>query len=60
MSSSVPYVGGPFAGGANPDPFIDEIQMRSPAGTGRYILSEDDHGRPVYQWQPENAGQAAG
>lgn len=50
---SARYIGGPFNGGANPEAFIDEIQMRSPAGTGRYVLDQDDDGRDIYRWEPE-------
>ncbi|MGW0033006.1 hypothetical protein ACWDXD_24715 [Streptomyces sp. NPDC003314] len=55
MNTHVPYIGGPFAGGANPDSFIEEIAMSSPAGVGRYVLEPDpdEEGRQVYRWIPE-------
>jgi hypothetical protein len=55
MSASPRYVGGPFHGGVNPDDFIDQIEMRSPAGLGRYVLDRDEHDRPIYRWEPEVA-----
>lgn len=54
---SARYVGGPFNGGSNPDAFIDEIQMRSPAGTGRYVRDQDDEGQDIYRWEPEASGE---
>ncbi|MFD7757875.1 hypothetical protein [Streptomyces sp. NPDC059757] len=39
--SSARYVGGPFDGGTNPDTFIDVIEMRTPAGSGRYVRDQD-------------------
>ncbi|MCG8971799.1 hypothetical protein [Streptomyces sp. CL12-4] len=54
------YVGGPFAGGTAPDDFIDRIDMRSPAGTGAYVLAQDEEtGTQFYRWEPEAAGQGA-
>ncbi|NML55123.1 hypothetical protein HHL19_35660 [Streptomyces sp. R302] len=53
MNTRTRYIGGPFDGGANPDDFIDEIEMRTPAGCGRYVREEDESGRPVYRWEPE-------
>ncbi|MER7937886.1 MULTISPECIES: hypothetical protein [unclassified Streptomyces] len=47
------YIGGPFDGGSNPDSFIDEIVMRSPSGTGRYVQDTDQDGATVYRWEPE-------
>ncbi|MEV7960275.1 hypothetical protein [Streptomyces sp. NPDC088141] len=53
------YVGGPFDGGENPDELIDEIEMRTPAGTswttttaeqrstGGFLLRNDRLGMPV-------------
>jgi hypothetical protein len=54
---SARYVGGPFNGGSNPDAFIDEIQMRTPAGTGRYVRDRDEEGRDVYRWEPEASAE---
>jgi hypothetical protein len=51
--SSARYVGGPFDGGSNPDTFIDEIAMRTPAGCGRYVLEQDEGGIAVYRWEPD-------
>ncbi|MEV8344599.1 hypothetical protein [Streptomyces niveus] len=48
------YVGGPFDGGTAPDAFIDRIDMRSPAGTGAYVLTRDEEtGTQVYRWEAE-------
>lgn len=53
------YVGGPFAGGTAPDDFIDHIAMRSPAGTGTYVLTQDEEtDTQVYRWEPEGEGTA--
>ncbi|MEV0487272.1 hypothetical protein AB0I69_42570 [Streptomyces sp. NPDC050508] len=51
--SNARYVGGPFDGGSNPDTFIDEIAMRTPAGCGRYVLEQDEGGIAVYRWEPD-------
>ncbi|MFB8025962.1 MULTISPECIES: hypothetical protein [unclassified Streptomyces] len=51
--SSARYVGGPFDGGINPEDFIDEIAMRTPAGSGRYVRAEDESGAVVYRWEPD-------
>ncbi|MBG7704831.1 hypothetical protein HCJ76_43920 [Streptomyces sp. MC1] len=53
-TDGVPYVGGPFDGGYNPDGEIDAIDIRRGGGheCGRYVLAEVD-GRQVYQWEPE-------
>ncbi|MFI7415315.1 hypothetical protein ACIBU0_42445 [Streptomyces sp. NPDC049627] len=57
------YVGGPFDGGKAPDDFIDRIDMRSPAGSGAYVLTRDEEtDTQVYVWEPEKsetAGQQA-
>ncbi|MFK0159185.1 hypothetical protein ACIQVK_44830 [Streptomyces sp. NPDC090493] len=54
------YVGGPFDGGTAPDDFIDRIDMRSPAGTGAYVLTRDEEtDTQVYRWEPEET-EAAG
>lgn len=53
--SSARYVGGPFDGGSTPETSI-EIQMRTPAGNGRYVLDQDEEGVAVYRWQPDQDG----
>lgn len=50
----VPYVGGPFHGGLNPDGDIDAIDIRNSRVAGRYVLTEQGELR-VYRWEPEEA-----
>ncbi|WP_228984237.1 hypothetical protein [Streptomyces sp. DH12] len=52
------YIGGPFDGGHNPDSFIDEIAISSPAGRGRYVRARGDDGVEVYVWEPDGEPQA--
>lgn len=49
VMSSARYVGGPFDGGSSLDSFIDMIEMRSPAGCGRYVFGQDEYGTAVYR-----------
>ncbi|MGC4950952.1 hypothetical protein ACLQ2N_32770 [Streptomyces sp. DT224] len=50
---SAKYVGGPFHDGSNPDPFIDQIAMRTPLGNGTYVRGTDENGVEVYRWVPD-------
>ncbi|MFC8538030.1 hypothetical protein ACFUJY_29520 [Streptomyces sp. NPDC057249] len=50
---SAKYVGGPFDGGTNPDPFMDQIAMRTPLGAGTYVKEADENGTEVFHWVPD-------
>ncbi|WP_442538299.1 hypothetical protein [Streptomyces pseudogriseolus] len=54
--SSVPYVGGPFAGGEDPTGFSDVIEIHRGGSheSGRYVRTEKD-GRLVYVWEPQES-----